>query len=200
MSEYTVIGDVGRTLTELLWNNMRDLLDNQSEIALFNPGDTSNINIRLMLFLYAIRENEHMKNRTLNNQDIAHETRNPLSLDLYYMLTPYPSSDSDLTSRTINAHWILGRAMQILHDNPVLKGSILRGNLAGTNEELRVVQTALSIEDVSQIWNTFKDTFYRLSVFYLVTPVNIDSTHEKELKRVVKKILDKNQIKTNNGS
>lgn len=201
MSDYTAIGDVGETLVTLLRENMSDLLTDSS-IVLFSPGESpDSVDIRLMLFLYAIRENEHLKNQTAQDQNITHTIQPPLSLDLYYMLTPYPSSPiSDLTARTMDAHWILGRAMQILHDHSILKGSILKGDFAGTNEELRVVQTVLSIQDISQIWNTFKDTFYRLSVFYLVTPVNIDATREMEAKRVTERVLNKYQMKTSHES
>ncbi len=198
MSDYTVIGDVGETLVTLLRDNMSDLLSNESEITLFNPGDLPNSDIRLLLFLYAIKENEHMKNNPIQNQEfLKQQSQHPINLDLYYMLTPYPSNDTtqDLTIKTMHSHWILGRAMQIFHDYSILKGSALRGNLAGTDEELRIVQTALSIQDVGQIWNTFKDTFYRLSVFYLVTPVSIDTTKETDGKRVTELILNKYQMK-----
>ncbi|MEJ2165745.1 MAG: DUF4255 domain-containing protein [Desulfobacterales bacterium] len=195
MSDYTVIGDVGETLVTLLKENMSDLITDSS-IVLFSPGESpDSAEIRLMLFLYAIQENEHLKNHTVPNQNILQPKLQPLSLDLYYMLTPYPSDAGDLTTRTKDAHYILGRAMRIFYDYSILKGSILQGNLAGTNAEIRVVQIAPSIEEISQIWNTFKDTFYRLSVFYLVSPVNIDPTRESGGPRVTERVINQNYLK-----
>ncbi|MCP4297752.1 MAG: DUF4255 domain-containing protein, partial [Proteobacteria bacterium] len=70
MSDYTVIGDVGETLITLLKENMSDLIT-ESTIVLFSPGESpDSAGIRLMLFLYAIRENEHLKNHTVPNQNI----------------------------------------------------------------------------------------------------------------------------------
>ncbi len=195
MRDYTVIGDVGETLITLLKEHMSDLIT-ETTIVLFSPGESpDSAEIRLMLFLYAIRENEHLKNHTVPNQNILQPQMQPLSLDLYYMLTPYPSDAGDLTTRTKDAHFILGRAMRIFYDYSILKGSILQGNLSGTNAEIRVVQTTLSIEEISQIWNTIKDTFYRLSVFYLVSPVNIDATSELGGPRVTERIINKRHLK-----
>lgn len=197
MSDYTVIGDVGETLISVLRENMSDLLD-ESSIVLFSPGEPpGTTEIRLMLFLYAIRENEHMKNQNVQYRNLDNSVRPPLSLDLYYMLTPYPSNTiTDLTERIKDAHWILGRAMRIFYDHSILKGSILKGSLAGSNDELHIVQTTLSIQDVSQIWNTFKDAFYRLSVFYLVTSANIDAVRMTGSRRVTERVLDKYSIKS----
>ncbi len=196
MSEYTVIGDVGDTIIGLLRENMSDLI-NDSSIVLFSPGEaTDNSSIRLILFLYAIRENEHLKNQNIIDQDAKKTRRKPLTLDLYYMLTPYPSDAIiDLTSRTIDVHRILGRAMRVLYEHSILKGSVLKGDLAGSSEEFRIVQTTLPIQDVSQIWSTFQEVFYRLSVYYCVTPLNIDVTRETDSKRVVQRQLYKYHTK-----
>lgn len=185
MSDYTAIADVGDTLVELLRVNMQDLIPADS-IALVSPGEIEGKdNIRLSLFLYQVSENIHLKNQEMGNMGPSRLKAPPLVMDLYYMLTSYPSPGiQDRTERTEEEHSILGRAMQIMHNNPILTGSVLMGSLPAHGTELRVVVTSMSLDDMSKIWSTFKEKSFRPSVCYLVTPVEIESSHEKSVTRV----------------
>ena len=82
---------------------------------------------------------------------------------------------------------MLDRAMQILNDNAILKAPVLQGSLAAHDEELHITQTTLNLDDLTKIWTTFQDTIFRPSVCYLVTPVQIDSTREEPVTRVVER-------------
>jgi hypothetical protein len=185
MSDYTAIADVGDTLVELLMVNMQDLIPPDS-IALVSPGEIEGKdNVRLSLFLYQVEENVYLKNQGMENLGISKEKAPPLALDLYYMLTSYPSPGiQDRTERTQEEHSILGRAMQVLHDNPILTGSALKGSLSAYDNELHVMITSMSLDDMSKIWSTFKEKSFRPSVCYLVTSVKIESTREKSITRV----------------
>lgn len=187
MSDYTAIADVGETLIELLRGNMQDLIPADS-IALVSPGEIEGKdNIRLSLFLYQVNENAYLKNQEMENLGPSRLKVTPLALEIYYMLTSYPSSGiQDRTERTQEEHSILGRAMQILHDNSVLSGSVLKGSLSAHDTELRVVSTAMSLDDMSKIWSTFKERSFRPSVCYQVTPVRIESSREKKIRRVTR--------------
>jgi hypothetical protein len=188
IADFAVIADVGETLIELLKENMKDLITPDS-IMLISPGDIEgNDNVRLSLFLYQVAENAHMKNQEMIQSGSTTLIYPPLTLDLYYMLTSHPSPGiQDRTERTKEEHSVLGRVMQILHDNTILKGPVLRGSLAAHNEELHVTQTTLNLDDMTKIWTTFQDTIFRPSICYLVTPVKIDSTREKQVTRVVER-------------
>ncbi len=185
MSDYTAIADVGETLVELLRGNMQDLIPADS-IALVSPGEIEGKdNIRLSLFLYQVNENAHLKNREMENRGASRLRAPPLALDLYYMLTSYPSPGiQDRTERTGEEHSILGRAMQVLHDNSVLAGSVLRGSLSSHNTELRVIGSSLNLDDMTKIWSTFGEKSFRPSACYQVTPVMIESSREKPVVRV----------------
>jgi hypothetical protein len=90
-------------------------------------------------------------------------------------------------------HIILGKVMQIFHDNSVLRGSALHENLVG--EELRLILSTLSMEELNKIWSILSKTkTYKLSVCYEVTPVAIDSMRERELTRVTERELEKYMI------
>ncbi len=192
MAAYTAIADVGETLIYLLRENMEDLIP-QDSIVLVSPGEIDNKdNIRLSLFLYKVSENAYLKNRELEHVNSKKLQVPPLILDLCYMLTSYPSSGiQDKTERTKEEHSVLGRGMQVLNSNTVLKGSVLRGSLAEYAEELHISTTAPDMEELTKIWSTFQEKPFRPTVCYQVTPVTIESTLEKNVKRVVKHKLEK---------
>ena len=185
MSDYMAIADVGETLVELLRGNMQDLIPADS-IALVSPGEIEGKdNIRLSIFLYQVGENIHLKNLEMEKMGSSRLKAPPISLDIYYMLTSYPSSGiQDRTERTREEHSILGRAIQVLHDNTILTGSVLKGSLSAHDTILHVIGTSMSLDDMSKIWSTFKEKSFRPSVCYLVTPVKIESSREKKVSRV----------------
>jgi hypothetical protein len=186
MSDYTAIADVGETLVELLRVNMQDLIPMDS-ISLVSPGEIEGKdNIRLSLFLYQVSEDTYRRNMEMENMGHSRLKSPPLALELYYMLTSYPSPGiQDRTERAKEEHSILARAMQILHDNPILTGSVLMGSLPAHGTELRLIITSMSLDDMSKIWSTFKEKSFRPSACYLVTSVQIDSSREKSVSRVM---------------
>jgi len=190
LSDYRAIADVGETLIELLRDNMEDLVDRES-IVLFSPGEIdSNENVRLSLFLYQVLENIHLRNQEMQIADPKTLTFPPLVLELYYMLTSHLASGTqDKTDRALEEHKVLGRAMQTIYNHSILKGSVLKGNL-DKNEELHIMITSLSLEDLSKIWSTFPNKSFRSSVCYVVTPVRIDSDREMGVQRVVSKEIN----------
>jgi len=171
MYEYRAIADVGKTLIELLGEKMPDIKDS---IMLISPGEIeATDNVLLSLFLYQINENVYMKNQNMRmSESTQWQKYPPLQLDLYYILTSHPSGIPDKTERTIEQHRILGWAMQVLYDNSILKGDVLRGTLNQNEEdELHITICPLNLDDITKIWTTFQDKSYKTSVCYQVTPV-----------------------------
>jgi len=187
MADYTAIADVSGTLINLLRSNMGDLIANpNSSIILCSPGEVEDNAIRLSLFMYRIEENDYLRNREMQQINSNILKNPPLTLDLFYMLTAYSPID-DPTEQTIEEHKILGMAMRILYDNAILRGSVLQGSLAGTDSELRIILTMMSMENVTQMWSSFQDKPYKPSAFYQVTPVAIDSMRQQSIQRIVEK-------------
>ncbi|HWP92886.1 MAG TPA: DUF4255 domain-containing protein [Thermodesulfobacteriota bacterium] len=190
MGDYRAIADVGETLITLLRDNMSDLV-NPNSIVLLSPAEVEDQSIRLTLFLYNIMENPHLKNQEMRNISPTELGYPPLTLDLYYLLTAYASTQiPDKTEQTLEQHRILGRAMRIFYDNAILSGTTLQGSLEGTSDELRIVLNPISLDDLTKIWSAFQEVGYRLSVSYLVTPTNIDSTRDMSMQRVVSKEMN----------
>ena len=184
MSDYTVISDVGKTLIKLLWDNIKSdgtansIIGSEDQITLSSPEEIEP-DKKLSLFLYQVTENAYLKNeemRSLNSTKLKYP---PLFLNLFFLVTPH-------TQNRVNDHIILGKVMQIFYDNAILRGSVLHENLVG--EELKLILNQLSVDDLNKLWNVIsKSKTYKLSVFYEVTPVAIESMREREVTRVIER-------------
>jgi hypothetical protein len=151
-------------------------------IGLASPADKGDL--YLSLYLYNIKESGDNRQTRMISRSVGEIQYPPETVDLYYLLTAY--STAELQSRVLDEHRILGRAMQVLYDNSVLRGASLVGTLADNGEEVRVVMDALSGDALTRMWN-FGEAPYRLSVGYIAGPVNIDSTRIKTTKRVTER-------------
>ena len=187
MSSFTVIGDLGETLIKLLEDDPWDGIDPNSipEITLKSPkevaeeGTSSN---KVSLFLYHIQVNPYLRN---TEPPIINDTATilpPLAVDLFYMVTPYSDDKTDEKK-------ILGKVMQIFHDNATLKGSMLQGGLTGTDEAFRLLLCTMDLENLARVWDAFQDVAYRLSVVYTIPGVCIDSIKTFEVQRVLSREL-----------
>jgi hypothetical protein len=175
------IRDVSQTLLDLLRKNLPtiaiDLLSPK------HPGAN-----RLTLFLYKVLETPDFKNApptpSTNVDGKLIETRSPLTVDLYYLLSAH-SGDTSL----LQAHTALSQAMRVFYDNSILRGSLLRSAQPsrGLTEAstLRLTLNPISMEDMTRIWSVFPDTPYEISVTYLVTPVAIESEFKETTAPVV---------------
>ena len=183
MSDYTIIDDITDTLLAVLQANMSGQIA-QDHISAASPADiTDDTSPRLSLFLYQIHENKHLKNLGMQETNTGTLRYPPLSLNLYYLLTAYASSRD-------TEHQIVGRAVQILYDNAIIRGSLLQGSLSGTFEELIVVMHTLPLDDLNKLWSMFGSKPYRLSVTYQVSTALVDSTRERAGDRVIQRAIN----------
>jgi hypothetical protein len=135
-------------------------------------GDNDN---QLNLFLYQTTLNAGWRNMDMPRQIKPGEVgQPPLPLNLHYMITAYARDNDDVLS-----HRILGRAMSVLHDHPLLGAGEIRAALADADlhnqvERIRITPEPLSLEELSKLWTTFQ-TQYRISAVYEATVVLIES-------------------------
>ena len=129
---------------------------------------------QLNLFLYQITPNLGWRNMDLPSRDGngAQLANAPLAIDLHYLLTAYGSQD-------LNAEVLLGYAMQLLHETPVLTraqlrtvlgapspvdGSILPSpfgslsalDLADQVELIKISPVFLTSEELSKMWTAMQ--------------------------------------------
>lgn len=153
-----------------------DLIAHPDAIGLASPHDRGDMN--LTVFLYEVKENTEHRSSDMIDQG-GHIRYPPIALDLSYLITAH--SSSDVMTRAIDEHHIIGRTMQILHDHNVLRGEDLTGSLAGSTESFRITKTELSLDTASGL---FPDKQFKLSLSYSIGPVFLDSTRTRPVSRV----------------
>jgi hypothetical protein len=174
MSDYSVLGAVSNTLRQLLTNNITLALGVPLNvpIQLLSPTEMQNLGQvpGISVWLYKVSRMAEMLNeppeRKLSNQ-IA---RTPLPVLLYYLVTP-------MAADPVTRQTLLGRVLQVFNDHSILRGADLQGVLQNTTEQLRINLEALTLEELSLVWEALGEP-YQLSVTYLVQVAKIDSDLE----------------------
>jgi hypothetical protein len=146
---------------------------------------------QLNIFLYHVVSNAGWSNSALPSRDGQGNriTNAPLALDLYYLLSAYGKNDFD-------SEILLGYAMQMLHETPVLprdairtalggvppvSGSILpigplaAADLAEQVEQIKITPQLVSTEEVWKLWTALQ-AHYRPTAAYRVSVVLIESS------------------------
>lgn len=199
MSNALAIGAVSAVLKDLLNNGVIEH-DLASAVGAVNISTRApdlvptgaNDPAQLVLFLYRVNQNQGWRNSNLpSRNDRGERTSNPpLALDLHYLLIAHGAAE-------FQAEILLGYAMQLLHENPVLgrdairralalpapiSGSVLppafqalaAADLADQFEAIRVTPEPLALEELAKIWPAIQG-HYRLTTAYHVSTVLIES-------------------------
>lgn len=182
IGSYTVIADVGASLLKLLREHLSpDPVPRPDLIGMASPVDKGDFT--LSIYLCSIRENgEARRTEMIPQGGILRYP--PLAVDLHYLLTAH--STADLHTRTLDEQRILGKAMQALYDNSVIRSPYLEGTLSENNEEIRITAENYTTEQMTQVWQ-FGDNPYKLSLPYRVGPVLLDSDRVRPGPRVVER-------------
>jgi hypothetical protein len=131
---------------------------------------------QINLFLYQVVASSAWRNTDIPRRAAAGERGNPpLGLNLYYLISVYGRAGQD-----VFAHRLLGRAMNILQDHPLLDASDIRlaltdNDLYAQLERIRITLQPLSLEDLSKLWTGFQ-TQFRLSAAYEASVVLIEGS------------------------
>src|SRR5262245_32093214 len=136
MSQSTAIGMVSESLRALLAGEMR--LAPSVPVTVLAPDEAGGER-RINLFLYKVQENASLKNLDWQvKRDSPNKvTPPPLSLNLFYLLTPYAANDPQ-TGNAV-AHEILGEAMRVFYEHPVVPDAYLAAGLQDSREEIRIM-------------------------------------------------------------
>lgn len=202
MSSALAIAGVTAVLRDLLNDglinhNVSGLLGSTVTVSALPPDRVVPVNgtesTQLNLFLHQVTFNTGWRNHALPSRDGAGTQRlsnPPLALDLHYLLSAYSAEE-------LGSEILLGYAMQLLHETPVLDRnaittalnpspvvdpnlpSALRAladcGLADQVEQIKLVPDPLSSEDMSKLWTAVQSHF-RPSAAYIATVVLIEST------------------------
>ena len=199
MSSPLALGAVSAVLRNLLDNGMVDAGDaigSTVAVSALAPDlvtPQADDPPQLNLFLYQVTPNASWSNRGLPSRSGRTGERlgnAPLALDLHYLLTAYGQAD-------FQAEILLGYAMHLLHERPVLDRAAIRrafngadidvtllpqafqalraSDLADQVELIRITPTMLGHDEMTKLWSAIQ-THYRLSSAYQVSVVLIEGT------------------------
>jgi Pvc16 N-terminal domain len=185
MSNSLAVAAVTATLQSILQHEVMtesDLSDLSVTIQPLDIARGKNTHNQLNLFLYMVVRNAAWSNADMPRQVQPGEVAiPPLALNLYYLLTAF-GRDDDVAQPF--GHELLGKAMSVLHDHPVLsaadiiaatQGALPGSDLAQQIERIRLTLHPLTIDELSKLWTGFAMQ-YRLSAAYEVDVALIDST------------------------
>jgi hypothetical protein len=196
MSNALALGAVTAVLKSLLDNRLASLssiLGGTPTVTVLAPdpegGATgATTGDRLNLFLYQTNPNPSWRNMGLPSRNSSGDriSNPPLAVDLHYLLTAY-------TKDAFHAEILLGHAMQLLHETPVLGRDAIRSalrnlatsseaaaralataDLADQVEQIKLSPQPMSTEEVSKLWSAIQ-TQYRPTVVYQASVVLIES-------------------------
>lgn len=178
MAKFTGIAEVSRKIVELLQQQLvPELIPDGNKICLCSPDERKDT--VLGIFLYDVRECEEIRRSGMINIGADRQAYPPIYISLYYMITAYVSSD--LKFRMLQEQQILGKVVQYLHDYPILPFYQKEGRQEGTDMQIQLIP--MEAEEKAKLWN-FGTQPYRLSLFYKVSPLLVESAREREVIRV----------------
>jgi hypothetical protein len=199
MSDARVLQEVSHYLRDLLFPyvssipNLNTPFTSPNNISLDSPAriaDNSAPNASqalLSLYLYQVTPNIYINNQGYIPAGMGVRMFPPLSLNLFYLLTPLNASPDD-------ALVTLATAMQALAAHPVIRADFLDSHLRPEMPEVKVAICPVTLEELTRLWNAFNQA-YRLSVCYQVQAVSIDSIRQPESGApVTEQIIDLHQI------
>jgi len=184
------IGLVTRAIAELLDKKLNPPGATTTLRVTTLPPDDDRVDIDngVNLFLYRVTDSPFAKNNDWvgDRPNLRTIKRSPLSLVLQYMLTAYVQKISNSVRDDVSAQQILGRAMAILHEFPVLNDihdsdfdsdldTQFAPELRQAFDKIKVTFSPTTTDEFSKIWTGFSKA-YRLSAAYEVSLLQIVPT------------------------
>ena len=181
-------GLINHNVSGILGSSVTVSVQAPDRVVAANAAEASQLN----LFMYLVTPNQGWRNEGLPGRDGSGHQRlsnPPLALDLHYLLSAYSGAD-------LHAEILLGYAMQLLHETPVLTRAAIRtslipsppaGNtlppalraladsgLAEQVELIKITPVVQSNEELSKFW-TATQSHLRPSAAYIASVVLIQA-------------------------
>ena len=145
-------------------------------VSLNTPEEMADLDLEgVSVWLYRVVRDEDLLNRPPVRVAADRQRTPPLPLRLHYLMTPIGGRDRATSAET--EHALLGKVLQIFHDQPVLRGADLQDDFGGTATELNVRLESLSLEDTTRVYEALARSF-QACVSYEVSVVDVASALE----------------------
>jgi hypothetical protein len=196
MASTKIIRQVTQALLKILQANVPSV--GSSGVYAAMPDEVASLTPPfLILYLYQVLESPQLRNQGPTTKIVSgppgaqsvEVRKDPLALDLYYLLIPGAASGPTTFLTTYD---ILAEAARAFHDNGIFSPGQL-GVADLTDEEAKLEfhlsMNPLSTSDLFELWEAVTQP-YRLSAAYVVRTVRIDSSDETTGRLVTQRRLD----------
>lgn len=189
MADYTALVEAGNGLVELLRDNLTpEPIANREVIALCSPHEPENNQITV--YLYQVEEDTQGVQSGYYQVDRNTQRKRPSRYNLRFLVTAHSKAPAQL--KEADQYRMIGAALQVLKDHPVIDAGYLSGSLAEQGAVINVVLEKTSQDQLLKIWNN-TSTQYKLSFVVLLSGVEIDSRRERTITRVTDVEIHTNQ-------
>lgn len=149
-------------------------------VSLANPDEMHALGASgISVWLYRIVRDEQRLNAPPERIAPNRIRPTPLPIRLHYLISPVWGVEGAATPIETR-HQIMGAVLQAFHDRPLLSGTLLGGDYAGTSVELALRLESPDLESIARIWDSL-DSAFQLSVSYEVSIVSIQATRPDEV-------------------
>lgn len=185
MAGYTALVEAGSALVELLRDNLTpEPIGNREMIALCSPHSSENN--QLTIYLYQVEEDTQGASVGYYQAEENLQRIRPSRYSLRFLLTAHSKAPAQL--READQYRIVGAALQVLKDHPVIDRQYLSGSLAESGSAVHVVLEKTTQDQLLKIWNNTSSP-YKLSFVVLLTGVEIESRRTRRVGRVTDVVI-----------
>ena len=157
-------------------------------VTLSNPEEFAALEHEgVSIWLYLVERDGETLNRPPRRVSAEQTLARPLPLRLHYLVTPQVNAQTREHAADLE-QLILGKILQVFHDESSLSGARLQNTLSGQPLEFFVRLEPLSLEQITRVWDAL-DRPYQLCVSYEVSVVPIDSAAEPVVAPPVQVVL-----------
>ena len=185
MAKYKIISDIGKGLISMLRDKLvPEPIDKSENIGICEPKERGGYIVGV--HPYDIKEDtsgQHQEKVVLPDGSVQDP---PAKIELYYMISV--CSKAELDTKAIDEARIIGKIIQIFKDNPTIPARYLPSSTNEPLENVPISSLPLNMEEKVKVWTMFGES-YKLSVFYVVGPIAIDSEVIHKPRRRVETVL-----------
>ena len=158
MTDYTAIYETGEAIAELLRNGMcPEPVAKREHIGVCEPQSPEDYQITVWIYnIEELKDNGANTGYSADPENPLLERFAPLKLRLHLLISSH--SKAPAIQKYADEYRLIGRAMQILRDNPSLPAELLKGSIADQSEPVLVELEKLSADDMTKIWNNNQKT------------------------------------------
>lgn len=192
MAKYTGISDTSKAIINILKVGCsKENIISPEGIGACDPGERENFIIGI--HPYDIIENNEMRSNGAIPM-VDGDLRNPpTSVRMLMMISVVSKAESSIKS--LDEQRILGKVIQLLTDTPRIPKEFMPESLRNCNEDIMISMLNMNIDEKVKIWSMFSQP-YKLSCFYDVGPILIESEIIKKASPRVKSVYLDSQVKS----